>query len=251
MPQRLALRHCRRRHRLRSSLERSSSAEPARTHVNAASRTTTNFICRAPPASSPARAGTAAMLRAIFRQIHRRLAILQLVDRLLQLFLVLQQRCFSGSFACAATAPRCSTAKCPAISPSPFSGDGVFTPSPFAGVFDQRMLGRQALLRFEEFRGLGFRVPERFERGDRLRSYPYRRPDRAAPRSSSARNTVAFFSVPVLVAVMTTRLGLPSAISDPPLELVILTTSCASPESCPADSPSSVAVISGPGRLNL
>ncbi len=35
-----------------------------------------------------------------------------------------------------------------------------------AGVFEHRVLGGQALLRFEEFGGLLLRVLERFERGD-------------------------------------------------------------------------------------
>ena len=106
--------------------------------------------------------------------------------------------------------PRCSTERV-AQRPAPRR----FRPTElhafaFAGVLDQRMLGGQALLGFEKLRGLLLGVAKRFERADDfvLVGVGGRIAQRFNP--SSARNTVAFFSVPDLVAVITTRLGFSS-----------------------------------------
>ena len=79
------------------------------------------------------------------------------------------------------------------------------------------VLGGQALLRVEEFGGLALRVMESFERARRIRSCRCRPPGRAALRPSSARRPWRSFRCPLLVAVITTRLGLRRNSIDPPL----------------------------------
>ena len=64
-------------------------------------------------------------------------------------------------------------------------------------------------------------------------------------------NTVAFFSRPFLVAVMTTRRAPLSMSKAPPLELVVLTSSCLAAGTASSQSFNCAPVMSGPGMLNL
>ncbi len=63
--------------------------------------------------------------------------------------------------------------------------------------------------------------------------------------------TVAFFSLPLLVAVITTRLAFSSAARDPPLALVMFTTNWRVQPMRSSSAPNSTPEMSGPGRFIL
>ena len=76
-------------------------------------------------------------------------------------------------------------------------------------------------------------------------------PDLAAVFSGVPYGIVAFFSVPLFVAVITMRFSLLKLASDPPLALVMLTTNWRLAGIRSSKAASTTAVMSGPGRLNL
>ena len=158
--------------------------------------------------------------------VHGRLLILQLIDGVLDLLFLVEQRALVGI-------PR--RRRIGAESHHGKRGGKLSlavlrlrVPLAFAlaRVFQHRVLGGQPLLRVEEFGGLALRVVERLERRDRFVLVRVRRRDRAGPPPRTARNTVAFFSEPAFVAVITTRFGRRRNSIDPPLELVVTTTNC-------------------------
>ena len=87
------------------------------------------------------------------------------------------------------------------------------------------MFGGKPFQFFVKLGRFGFGVPKRLEHGNDFVLVRIR--GRIAQRFDKIRaNTVAFFSVPDLVAVTMVRLGFCSAAVTPPLALVISITAC-------------------------
>ena len=117
-------------------------------------------------------------------------------------------------------------------------------------ILQHRMLGGQALVGLIVICRLLLGVPEGLECGDRFILIGIG----AGSPSASAQyfaNTVAFFSLPLLVAVMTMRSGLRSTSIDPPLELVMFTTNWRFAGTRLSNPANSAAERSGPCRLIL
>ena len=112
------------------------------------------------------------------------------------------------------------------------------------------MFRRQPLLRFIERRRLALGIGECLHRTDRVALIQIG--GRVLQRLNPiARETVAFFSVPFLVAAITPRPGFSSAATDPPLALVVLTISCRLAGMRSHRPARSAAVMSGPNQVEL
>ena len=119
-----------------------------------------------------------------------------------------------------------------------------------SGVFEHRVFGRQPLLRLVEIRCLLLAHSGTLPAPRSLHSCPCRPPDRAVPPPSSARTPWRSFG-----ARLRRRdhgaVGLLQHSPEPPLALVMFTTSCRCAGTRSSSAASSTAERSGPGRLNL
>ena len=188
-------------------------------------RTAANFTCRAPPASWPARSDTAATAcRYSARSIDALRYFSSSID-CSSSSLRFSSFSFSGSLICAATAPRCSTAKCPATSPSPFSGDGALTPSPLPVSSISACSVARRFCVSKNFAVFASAYLEGFERADHFVLVGVRR--RIAQRFNPVAREIGRVLLGAGFGRGDHHAARPSRsdTSDPPLELVMLTTS--------------------------
>ena len=182
---------------------------------------------------------------------HGGLVVLQLVDGLLELLLLFEQRALGGIARGGRIRAQAHQRESSGQLALAVFGAGVALALALAGVFQHgsaRWPGASACRRT---RWSCARRSGRLRARRRSRSCRHRRRGRAGPRPSSGRIRWRSFPMPVLVAVITTRPGLRRNSIDPPLELVMLTTSCRVAGMRSSSAASSAPVMSGPGRLNL